>query len=225
MTMTAASAPIFLCAATKWEAEPLASALGLRRVSEFRWEDDSVALVKTGIGRENAVEALAAVSSAKLLVSTGFAGALQPGMSSGDLVMEVAGLDLEVPQTAREIAAAQKTPFHFGRIAHTDKVLFDPADKAALGKAQRAAAIDMESAAIRAAADRLGVPFLAARVVLDGLDDRLPSKVPAGESFSDLMSYAFGNAAELPLMMKVGLRQKRAMARLAAFLEELLPRL
>ena len=83
----------------------------------------------------------------------------------------------------------------------------------------------MESASIRAAAERLGVPFLAARVVLDAVDDRLPSSVPADESFPALVSYALRNAAELPLMIKTGLRQGRAMSRLAAFLEELIPAL
>lgn len=230
MTMTATSAPILLCAATKWEAEPLALRLGLGRVSDHRYESASVVLLKTGIGTGNVHEALAGLPATggnlpRLLLSTGFAGALQPGMASGDLVVEAAGLALEVPQTAREIAAAQRTPLHFGRIAHSDKVLFDPKDKISLGKAERAAALDMESYAIRGAAERLGVPFLAARVVLDGLDDRLPSRVPAGEGFGDLVSYALTNAAELPLMVKTGYLQRRAIARLATFLEELLPRL
>jgi nucleoside phosphorylase len=236
----ATSAPILLCAATKWEAEPLAAAFGLRRLGDFRFEGTvggvDIVLLKTGIGAENARRALATISAAeetvasnfsvpKMLISVGFAGALQPKMDSGDLVLDVAGLDLSVPQTAREIAASQNTPIHFGRITHSDKVLFNPKDKAALGQSARAAAIDMESQAIRAAAERLGVSFLAARVVLDAVDERLPSAVPAGESLSDLIPFVLKNATELPLMLKVGLLQRSAITRLASFLKELLPRL
>ncbi len=229
MSAVMSRTPILLCAATRWEAEPLAKRWGLRLVSPFRWEGAvrgvDVVLVKTGMGPANAREALAAVEPPKMVVSTGFAGALQPGMACGDLVLDVQGLDIEVPQTARRIALEQKTPFHFGRIAHADAVLSQPAQKAALGKTERASAVDMESRDLRAAAERLAVPFLGARVVLDAVDERLPSAVPAGESLADLVPFALRHLPELPLMIKLGLRQSRAMGRLAAFLEELLPRL
>lgn len=226
-TMT--KTPLLLCGATKWEVQPLAERWKLRAVSPFRFEGAvrgaDVVLVKTGIGPENAREALATVDAPRMIVSTGFAGALQPGMASGDLVLDVQGLDIEVPQTAREIALKQRTAFHFGRIAHTDRVLSRPEEKVSLGGAERACAVDMESASIRAAAGRLGVPFLAARVVLDAVEDRLPSQVPASESLPSLVSYAFRNLPELPVMIRTGLRQGRAMSRLAAFLEELIPTL
>lgn len=226
-TMT--QAPILLCAATKWECAPLVDRWRLKTVSPFRYSGEvsgvAVELLKTGIGAQNAAEALAAVTAPRFLVSTGFAGALQPKMDSGDLVLEVAGLDAELPPTARELALAQKTPIHFGRIAHTDKVLFRPEDKRALGTAERCSAVDMESAAIRDAANRLGVPFLAARVILDTINDRLPAEVPAGESIGDLVPYVLRNLSDLPLMLKTGALQRRAVARLAMFLEQLLPKL
>lgn len=229
MTNVMSKAPLMLCCATKWELSPLVKRWGLSEVKPFQFEGAvqgvDVVVIKTGIGPANAREALASIAAPKMLISTGFAGALQPKMHSGDLVLDVQGLDLEVPQTVRELAAAQKTPFHFGRIVHTDAVLHRPEDKRALGTKLRAAAVDMESAAIRAAAERLGVPFLAARVVLDGLDDRLPSAVPSGETAGELVSYVVDNVSELPTMIRTGLFQRRAIARLATFLEALLPRL
>jgi nucleoside phosphorylase len=229
MSMVMTKTPILLCAATKWEAEPLAKALSLRCVSAFRWEGSvgcaDVVLIKTGVGPANAREALASVSAPKLLLSTGFAGALQPKMFSGDLVLDVQGLDLETPPMIRELASEKGLPFHFGKIIHSDAVLHRPEDKRALGLKNRAAAVDMESQAIRQAAERLGVPFLAARVVLDSLDDRLPSAVPAGEAISDLVPYVLTNLPELPLMLKTGLLQKNAISNLAGFLTALLPKL
>jgi nucleoside phosphorylase len=212
--MTATKTPLLLCAATKWELAPLA---GLRSAD--------VALLKTGIGPDSARAALAAVTDARMIVSTGFAGALQSGMASGDLVLDIQGLDAELPPLAREIALRQKTPIHFGRIIHSDEVLCRPEQKLALGKAERAAAVDMESQALRQAAERLGVPFLAARVILDSVNDRLPSSVPSGEKLGDLVSYVIANWKELPVMMRAASLQRRAGARLAAFLSELLPKL
>ena len=229
MNRVTAQAPILLCAATRWELSPLVRRWGLRQATAFRYEGAvngvGVTLLKTGIGPGNAEEALRAVAAPRFLVSTGFAGALQPRMGCGDLVLDVQGLDIEIPQAAREIAARQRTPFHFGRMAHSDTVLARPQDKKALGQAQRCSAVDMESRALRAAAQRLGCPFLAARVILDSVEDRLPSQTPSGEGFFDLIPFALRNAGELPLMLKLGLRQGRAMKRLAIFLEEFLPSL
>lgn len=229
-TAVSTSTPLLLCAATRWEAEPLSSRLVLRSAGPGRFEGSAagrpVVLVKTGVGPEAASAALDAVMPAEnfhCVVSVGFAGALQPGMSSGDLVLDIQGADAELPPAARELAATQGTPLHFGKIIHSDKVLASPAEKRALGQAQRASAVDMETSSIRAWAGRRGTPAMAVRVVLDGVDDRLPSAVPSGEDIVSLTRYAFGNIGELPVMISTGLKQRRAMTNLCRFLEEFLP--
>lgn len=231
MPVTATQAPLLLCAATRWESAPLIKRWGLRAATPFRFEGcaggTAVILIKTGMGAANAEEALNGFAGPlpRMAVSIGFAGALQPRMDSGDLVLDVQGLDIEIPQAAREIARTQKTPLHFGKIAYSDNVLSAPRDKAELGRKTRCSAVDMETASIRAWGQARGVPALAARVVLDGLQDRLPAETPKGERLSDLIPFLMKNAADLPLLARLGLRQKRAMAALAAFLEEFLPRL
>jgi nucleoside phosphorylase len=229
MSLTMAASPILLCAATRWEAEPLVSRWSLRETAPGRWEgavrDISVSLVKTGVGAGNVREALAQLSAPRFVVSTGFAGALQDKMYSGDVVMDVRELDLEVPQAARAISAEKKITVHFGKIAHSDKVVSSPSEKKALGNERRASAVDMESAAIKSWAVSKSVPFMTARVVLDAVDERLMEEVPAGETLKELIPFALSHAADIPLMIKLGLRQGRAMSRLASFLEELLPKL
>jgi nucleoside phosphorylase len=225
--MTEKSSPVLLCAATRWEAEPLVSRWNLRETAPGRWEgmvrDISVLLVKTGVGAGNVREALANLSAPRFVVSTGFAGALQDKMYCGDVVMDVRELDLEVPQAARAISAEKKIAVHFGRIAHSDSVVASPAAKKALGDSQRASAVDMESSAIKAWASSKGVPFVTARVVLDAVDERLMAEVPAGETMKELVPFALNHFTDIPLMIKLGLRQGRAMDKLAIFLSELLP--
>jgi nucleoside phosphorylase len=229
-TTLSTSSPLLLCAATRWEAAPLASALKLSAVSNDRSKGvcagRTVVLIKTGVGPEAASTVLDQLGPAEnfhCALSVGFAGALQPGMASGDLVLDIQGADAELPPAARELAAKQGTPLHFGRIIHSDKVLASPADKRALGQAQRASAVDMETSSIRAWAGRRGTPSLAVRVILDGVDDRLPSSVPAGEDILSLTRYALGNIGEMPVMISTGLKQRRAMTNLCRFLEEFIP--
>jgi nucleoside phosphorylase len=138
-------------------------------------------------------------------------------MACGDLVLDLQGSPAELPGEARGIAAEKSVPIHFGRIAQAQAVL-SPAEKEARGRSERAAAVDMESAALRACAEKRGIPFIAVRVVLDGLADSLPTGLPEGEDFSSLWRYALSHWAELPLLLRTGLRQQRAMAALARFI-------
>ncbi len=144
-------------------------------------------------------------------------------MATGDLVAELGGAELETLEAARAVAARQGARIHFGRLAHSERVLAEPREKADLGRRQRASAVDMESAAVRRWAADHAVFFHAFRVVLDSLEDRLPSVLPQGESFSELVRYAAGNLSQWPLLLSLALKQRKAMRALSRFLEELLP--
>jgi len=221
--------PILLCAATRWEAEPLAKGLRLRAQGAGRWEgllgERRVRLIQTGVGALKAGEALdeLAGESFGLALSVGFAGALQPGIDAGDIVCDIRGSDAGLPPAARRVAQAQGVGIHFGKIAHADRVLADAGEKRALGAAQRASAVDMETKALREWADQRALPVLPVRVVLDAVDDRLPREVPKGEDFLSLAAYVLKNLPELGVMIATGLKQRRAIANLDRFLKEFLP--
>lgn len=231
MLMTERTQAILLCTATRWEAEPLASALGLRKTDAGRFEGvhggRHLVLIQTGMGLSKTGERLASLPDEPfgVALSVGFAGALQPQMFCGDIVCDARGSDADLPAAARESAAKKGLSLHFGKIAHSDRVVADPAEKRSMGAALRASAVDMETQALRAWADERELPVLAVRVVLDSLDDALPADAPAGEDFGALASYALRHWRDLPSLMTLGLRQKRAIARLASFLQELLPKL
>jgi nucleoside phosphorylase len=231
LTLSRVAGPILLCAATRWEAEPLAAALNLRSKNPGRWEgmlgERELVLVLTGVGPLKAGEALSKLSNELygMALSVGFAGAIQPAVNSGDLVCDVRGNDAALPPLCRKIAASLTIPIHFGKITHSDKVLSSPDEKRALGARERASAVDMETKALREWADERELPVLPARVVLDAIDDRLPRAIPNGEDFFSLLVYVLKNLVDLPTMIATGFKQRRAIANLTRFLTELIPNL
>lgn len=203
---------ILLTAATPWERDPLRGA--------------GFDVVETGVGPEKARAALASwTGSASVVVSAGFAGALQPGLASGDLVFDPLEAPVALAEGARETAAALSLPLHMGRIHSVGRVISSPAEKRALGASVRAAAVDMETAAVRDwARVRKAVP-LGIRVILDAVDDPLPDGIPDDDSFAAGVRYALRRPAQIPFLIGLGLRQKRAMSVLVRFLVAYAPRI
>ncbi|MBI5629480.1 MAG: hypothetical protein HY921_01210 [Elusimicrobia bacterium] len=221
-----------LCAATAWEARPLAKSLGLGEAegalrSGILAGGAKATLLRTGMGPGRAAVSLEALKAEdfSMVLSVGLAGALQPGLKSGDLVADLQGCDLQILETMRAAAYARSAPIYFGRVLHSDRILCEPGDKSDLGRRERAIAVDMESAAIRAWAGRRGVASLVLRAVLDEVEDRLPSEPPVCESWSAGVAYLARHPAQAPWLVSLGLKQKKALKALAAFLAELLGKL
>ncbi|MBI5596939.1 MAG: hypothetical protein HY928_12680 [Elusimicrobia bacterium] len=222
---------ILLCAATPWEARPIARALGLLAERPALWTGTvgvrRAALLETGIGAAAAKTALerayglANGSTPALVLSTGLCGALQPGLRTGDIVMDLHGAPLDLARRALGAAERGGVRLHVGSFAHADRVL-SPADKRALGLRTRAAAVDMESAAIRSWAETRGSGFLTARAVLDALEQTAPSSAPDGEDLRDILSFLWRHAGEVPALVAAGLGARRAMDALGRFLAEYL---
>ena len=214
--------PVLITAATKWEAEPLAKALGLKRISPTRWEGvisgRSLTLLKTGIGAKNTADALAPNKPQDfgLTISAGLCGAMQKEAKTGHLVVDAREVDLDFVKPLRETAIKLTVPFHFGKILHTNIVL-KPAVKKSLGEEQRALACDMETAAVRRWSEK--TPTIGVRVVLDELHEEIPGDAPEGEDPVSLAKYALTHAADLPRLINTGMRSGRAMKTLSLFLK------
>jgi len=155
--------------------------LSLRRAAAG---DDSWLLLQSGPGpaRATAAAARALDAGARLLVSFGFAGALDAGVVSGTVLAPrrilaegAAPLVVSPPWHARVAALADEFKLASGDLLTVPAALESPAAKRAAALASGAVAVDMESATVAAAAARAGVPFVALRVVVDALDDALPS--------------------------------------------------
>jgi adenosylhomocysteine nucleosidase len=115
-------------------------------------------------------------SGATALVSFGFAGALEPRLIPGDLVLPEfihAGRLLAVDLGWRD-SFRQRLPAHLsitgGVLAASAHVLTSGAAKRDFALATGACAVDMESGAIAEAAAHASIPFLAIRAISDPVD-------------------------------------------------------
>ncbi len=175
-------------------------------------------VVQTGPGAARAADAArrAVGSGAGLLVSWGLAGGLGAAIAPGTVllprrILEQGGEPVPVDAIwhARLCALAGELALEQGDLLTAPAVLESPAAKRAAAAATRAVAVDMESSAVAGVAARARVPFVALRVVVDGLEDALP---PGAERWIDARGNRRMTAA---LRAAVDARQWRSLLTLA----------
>jgi adenosylhomocysteine nucleosidase len=122
-----------------------------------------------GIGVEparRAAEAVIALYHPAQLVSVGFAGALLPDLRVGDIISPATVIDARDGSHIM-IEGGVGTLITFMAVA-------SPKQKVKLAQAYGAQAVDMEAAAVAAAARAHGIRFTATKVISDGLDFEMP---------------------------------------------------
>ncbi len=162
-----------IVAADPYELEPYAqrlarcesrSPLSKQAVHGETHSGDQVRLAAFGPGFRAAARAADAVLQSgpiDLLISTGTCGALSPSLTLNEIVIDPAG---HQPRTA--------PPYRSGPIVSQDRVASTAAEKQALSP--QGLAVEMESAAVRAAAHRQGVNFACIKCVSDTAQQSLP---------------------------------------------------
>ncbi|MFA5140307.1 MAG: hypothetical protein WC728_13835 [Elusimicrobiota bacterium] len=242
---------VLIATATPWESRPLAAALGLEEASRAphadpdgaqhlgasaprpngvrlwkgRFAGKDIFLVETGMGPAAAAGTLATFEEdirPGMVLSAGFAGALQRGLSTG---LIVADLHAAGHRHARALRLAEEScaaTLRVGRVATSDSVLCDPAEKSRLGAETGALAVDMESATVGTWAGEKGSSFVAVRAILDRIDQRLPRSAPASASAADLARYALSHLRDIPLLIRLAFAQRTAMRELTDFLRSFL---
>jgi adenosylhomocysteine nucleosidase len=133
------------------------------------FEQNEMVIVCGGIGMEAArwaAQAIIALYHPVLLQSVGFAGALQADLDVGDIFTPAVVVDARDGSRTR-IAAGTGTLVTFMAVA-------DEHQKASLERAYNAQAVDMEAAAVAAAAAAHGIQFAATKVISDGLHFEMP---------------------------------------------------
>lgn len=163
----------------------------LRRAAAH-WTSARPHIALSGMGPKAAFAAADALAQrgAAGLVSFGYVGALKPGLASGTLVVPdsvttLYGARETVDRAwfeALQAALAGAVPMAAGPLLSTDRMITSAADKRQLHAATGALAVDMESAAVAAAARRHGLGFIAVRVVLDEATHAVPRAVTASLS-------------------------------------------
>jgi adenosylhomocysteine nucleosidase len=141
-------------------------------------------LLLSGIGANRARLAAQTLlkNGATALVSWGFAGGLDPGLSPGSLILSESILAKDqslycVDPVWRESLCNRLKPhvdLHGGILAESPVVLASCAEKIALFQRTGARAVDMESASIALVAKEAGVPFLVIRAISDAAKVSIP---------------------------------------------------
>ncbi len=152
---------------------PVLVVAAVRQELSFFEAGGKVQALLTGMGPGRAGRAIRrslAGRDYRLVVSTGFAGGTRPGLRVGDLV--IASEVIEVSSGQRRIPSLCPWNGRFlaGPLATVDRPLSDPKKKAEFGAVHGAIAVDMETAAVAAAASEVGVPWLALRAILDPME-------------------------------------------------------
>lgn len=163
MSAVPANGPVWVCFAVKEEMRPFA-----RRMAG----QGGLRLLLTGMGATNARRTLeqaleTATAVPDLVISSGFAGGLNPVLARGQVVFE------------RERGSALKARLVesgavAGRFHQSDRVAVSRREKERLYRESGADAVEMESGAIREVCARRGIRCVVVRVISDAADEALP---------------------------------------------------
>jgi nucleoside phosphorylase len=185
-----------------------------------------IRVVHTGIGPAKARETfsfLVEPSRPALLISSGFAGALDPALVHGDIVFDCH----TTPHLERILTAIGGRECIF---AGVEQVATSSAEKAALRQATGANVVEMESVVLTGLCRDAGIPCATVRVISDVADEDLPldfNRVisPNGRPIARaLLAELAQNPARLSSLFRFRRRIRQASVRLADALQALLLR-
>lgn len=125
------------------------------------------------------------LKSVRLLIASGFAGALDPELKVGDVVFAENFSCPSLLGSVRHQFSQQfshdrneierlKAVYYFGKLATHHRVAETAHYKADIAKSTGAMAVDMETAWISALCEQNQVPMLGMRVISDAADQRIP---------------------------------------------------
>lgn len=151
-------------------------------VIEGELEGRVLAVIVSGVGLASAkrgAERLLDGHRPRLLVSAGFAGALDPDLNRNDLVVprSVADLSGETIEIDGDLTGDAPVIRRVGKLLLVDRVITESAEKSRLRHEHGADLIDMETFGVAVAARDRGVPFVSLRVVSDDARSELPPEV------------------------------------------------
>ncbi|MCA9182248.1 MAG: hypothetical protein KDA51_12370, partial [Planctomycetales bacterium] len=199
-----------------------------------------VLVVESGVGQAAANKVTAdviALYQPNWVISAGFAGALQPTLRRGHMLMaeevlDVAGKRLSIGLTIDRASIEASPSLHVGRLLTVDQLIRTRETKEQLGKDHAAMACDMETLAVAQACQQAGTKFLSIRIISDSVDDELPKEIEsllAQESLVGKLGAAAGAIVNRPSSVKDMWKLKedalKATDRLARFLTSVIDQL
>ena len=189
-----------------------------------------IAVVESGPGQTRAARATQALLDAhapKWIISTGFAGALQPELKTGDLVVANRIVTTSGDELTIDVGMDSDTArgLHVGRLLTVDHMVRTITEKKQLAEQTSSLAVEMESFAVATVCQRAKTRCMAIRAISDDLSADLPPEVLSlvGETGAVRFGAVIGSLFKRPSSIKDmwRLREQAAVAadRLADFLD------
>lgn len=192
-----------------------------------------VLVAESGVGQGAAKTATADIVrlyQPNWVISAGFAGALQPELRRGHILMaddvcDTTGKRLSIGLTVDRASIEASPALHVGRLLTVDQLIRTRPQKEQLGAHHEALACDMETLAIAEACQKTGTKFMSVRIISDSMDDELPKEIEsllAQDSLVGKIGAAAGAIVNRPSSIKDMWKLKedalKATDRLARFL-------
>lgn len=225
-------------------------ACGLQREAKILGGPGVIAI--PGGGDSARLEAMleAQATGAAIIVSAGIAGALDPALAAGDVIVHlppfVPSAVEEHPNSAepgkrpptalgangswKDSLKATLPQAHYGTIIGQDRIAATATEKAALHAATGALAVDMESHVAARVAARQGLRFIAIRTISDTAHETLPPAALVGMNpdgsmaLGKVLASLARSPAQLPALIRTGRSAEvafRALERIAGRLTAL----
>jgi len=194
------------------------------------WQGVPIVLVRSGMGCDSAKLALAEIAGKydlECVISIGYAGALDPALQVGELVvadqvvhyetLKSFSLDEELISTMPETRR--------GTLLTVDEVVATPPAKKALREKYSAVAVDMETSALAEEAETQHLPFASVRAIADTANQELIDCSHLVAEDGDVSKLKAGwhiltHPGDLKGMIDLGKHAKLATANLTVFVSQ-----
>src|SRR6059036_2665926 len=138
-------------------------------------DDRAVEVLHTGVGEKVCRQRVAKFLQDQqfdLLISAGFAGALNDELQAGDLLLAKNFSTIDLKETGLSFS---NLPIHTADLLTVPALIDSIDERNRIARASRAAAVDMETEFIAPACADHGIPLLSLRVISDTLDEPFPA--------------------------------------------------
>jgi len=146
------------------------------RLISGKIDNHPLVIVHTGVGRKICgprMETLLHKTRPRLVISSGFAGAVREDLNVGDLILAENFSDRHLLETAERILRDHRP--RAVRLFTSASIVDSVAERNEIARANNAAALDMETETIATACNAHGIPLLSLRVISDSLRQPLPA--------------------------------------------------
>ncbi|HST31480.1 MAG TPA: hypothetical protein VLK27_11660 [Chthoniobacterales bacterium] len=184
--------------------------------------DRAITILHTGVGEKNCsqrIETLLHKIRPRLVISSGFAGAVDANLQVGDLILAENFSDKQLLNTARQIFGEEKS--RTAKLFTSPSIIDSIAKRNEIARASGAAAVDMETGTIVSICAAHGVPVLSLRAISD--TPTAPFPAPPDVLFDikrqrinyvRLFVYLLANPASIPRLITFGRNINRVRAKL-----------